>query len=191
MKNKPISKATLLIILSYFLLSFFKCEAQFITFPEDDINTQFGIFIDPTLTDKGAQIGGFATMVMKWGFIGASASTYPKLGGVGYRDLVGELGLNWHLMEFEPVRYFAGFRLGRLWREKGGYELAGGLIGFDWRVTRRDAEVDVYFGVRFWADYREDQKDGRYGDSDAYERGLITNNPMIQENGAFTVSFNF
>jgi hypothetical protein len=181
-------KSILLLLLTAPLLM----QSQILTVPEDDINVQFGFYVDPTLTDKGAQIGAFATMVMNWGFVGVSTSTYPKLGGVGYRDLVGELGLNWHLFEFEPVRYFAGFRLGRLWREKGGgYELAGGLIGFDWRVTRRDAPVDVFLGLRFWADYREDQKNRAYGDSDAYKRGLITNNPLIQENGAFSVSFSF
>lgn len=191
--QNPVSTALILLIAVFFiLLGAYKCNAQFITVPEDDINTQFGFFVDPTFTDNGAQIGAFATMVMNWGFVGVSSSTYPKLGDVGYSDLVGELGLNFHLGGFEQVRYFTGFRLGRLWRGAGeGFNLTGGLVGFDWRVSRRNAEVDVYLGLRFWADYREDQEDRAYGDSKAYKRGLITNNPLIQENGGFSVSFSF
>jgi len=131
-KNQnAVSTAILLLIFVYFLSSFlFRCNAQIITVPEDDINTQFGVFVDPTLTDKGVQFGVFAVMVMNWGYVGASASTYPELGGVGYSDLVGELGLICHLFGFEPVRYYGGFRLGRIWREAGGgYNLAGGALG--------------------------------------------------------------
>lgn len=178
-------------ILYLLLLMSCLCNAQFITVPEDDINTQFGFFIDPTFTDKGAQLGAFATMVMNWGYVGASVSNYNNLNKIGYSDLVGELGLNCHLFNFEPVRYYGGFRLGVLWRSKYSYPLAGAVIGFDWRVTRRDAPVDIYLGVKLWSDYREDQKNQFFGDSDAYKRGLVTNNPLIQENGAFCASFSF
>lgn len=177
------------IILTLAFCSF--ANAQFITVPEDDINTQFGIFVDPTFTDKGAQIGAFATMVMNWGYVGASFSNYNNLNGIGYTDLAGELGLNWHLFNFEPVRYYAGFRGGTLWRGTSPYPLVGGVVGFDWRVSARWADVDVYIGVKLWTDYREDQKAQFYGDYDAYERGLITNNPLLQENGAITLSFSF
>jgi len=179
------------LIFAFLVFSGLVSNAQFITVPEDDINTQFGFFVDPTLTDKGAQIGVLATMVMEWGFVGATASNYNNLNGVGYSDLVGELGFNGHFGGFEPIRSFAGLRLGCLWRGSDSYGVAGGVIGFDWRLTRPDAEVDVYVGVRLWTDYREDQKDRFYGDSNAYERGLVTNNPLLQENGVFVVSFSF
>lgn len=189
-KKMQVSRTIVLIIIAT-LGGLCIANAQVVSFPEDDINTQFGVFVDPTFTDKGEQFGVFATMVMHWGYVGASASNYSNLNGIGYSDLVGELGVNFHLFQFEPVRYYAGFRGGRLWRDAGGYPLAGGVVGFDWRVSRRDAEVDVFVGIKLWTDYREDQKNQFYGDSDAYERGFITNNPLLQENGAFTVSFSF
>lgn len=169
----------------------YTAKAQFITVPEDDINTQFGIYIDPTFTDKGAQIGVFATMVMNFGYVGFSASNYNDLNDVGYTDLSGEIGLNFHLFRFEPVRYYTGFRLGTIWREKNPFPLVGGVIGFDYRVSREYASVKMYLGVKLWTDYREDQKNQFYGDSDGYKRGFITNNPLLQENGAVTVSFSF
>lgn len=173
------------------LLLSLSSQAQFITVPEDDINTQFGLFVDPTFTDAGYQIGIFATMVMNWGYIGVSASDYDGLGGVGYTDLVGELGLNGHFGGFEPIRAYAGFRLGYLWRGSNMFPLVGGVVGFDWRVSKHDAEVDVYLGFKLWTDYRADQTKQFFGDYDAYERGLITNNPLLQENGAFLISFSF
>lgn len=195
-KNQnPISTAILLLIAVYFLSSFlFRCEAQFITVPEDDINTQFGISIDPTLTDSGAQIGVFSTLVMNWGYVEAGFSSYidPDPERIAYRDLVGELGLNCHLGGFEPIRYFVGFRLGFITRDnRDTYPMTGGAIGFDWRVSRRNADVDFFIGVKLWTDYREDQKDQFYGSAAKYERGLLTDNPLLQENGALRLSFSF
>ena len=182
------SKALILLIFVYFVGSFlFRCGAQIITVPEDDINTQFGVFVDPTFTDAGAQFGVFAVMVMNWGYVGASFSNYNNLNGVGYSDLVGSMGLNRHLFEFEPLRYYGGFRIGTLWRGAGnGFPLVGGELGADWRITR-----GFYLGVKLWTDYREDQKNTAFGDSGAYKRGLVTNNPLLQENGALTLSVSF
>jgi hypothetical protein len=195
-KNQnAVSTAILLLILVYFLSSFlFRCEAQFITAPEDDINTQFGVIADPTVTDSGAQVGVFATLVMNWGYIEAGFSVYsdPDPERVPYRDLVGELGLNCHLGGFEPIRYFGGFRLGYITRDNEyTYPMFGAAIGFDWRVTREDSPVDIYVGVKLWTDYREDQKDQFYGSAEKYERGLVTNNPLLQENGGLRLSFSF
>jgi hypothetical protein len=173
------------------MLTGLNSNAQFITTPEDDINTQFGFFIDPTLTDKGSQFGIFMTAVMHWGYVGVSASTYPNLGEVGYTDLVGELGLNGHLGGYEPIRSYAGFRLGHYWRGDSSFPLAGGVVGFDWRVTKINSEIDVYFGLKLWADYREGQKDKWFGSAEKYKRGLVTNNPLLQENGALVISFSF
>lgn len=175
------------ILLISFMFSSSNIDAQFLTTPKDDINTQFGFFVDPTFTDAGFQFGAFTTLVMHWGYIEVSASTYPKLGGVGYTDLVAGLGVNGHFGGFEPIRSYAGLRLGRIWREAGGgYNLAGGAIGIDWEI------LDNFFiGVMLFTDYREDQANRAYGDSDAYKRGLVTNNPLLQENGVFKLSISF
>lgn len=165
-------------------------HSQIISFPNED-RLQIGIWTDPTFTDKGAQFGVDATGVMRWGFVGASLSNYSNLGNVGYTDLVGQLGVNFHLANFEPVRYYIGARLGYMWRGNGGYPLAGGLAGFDICLSKYYAKVKLYVGLKFWTDYREDQEAGRYGDVDAYKPGLITNNPLLQENGAGVISISF
>ncbi len=188
--RKQLGKATFILLLLF--TSF--ANAQFITVPEDDINTQFGIFIDPTLTDSGAQIGAFATMVMNWGYAEASISIYDDadVERIAYTDLVAELGLNGHFGGYEPIRAYAGFRIGFINRDnKNTYPMAGGSIGFDWRVSARWSKVGVYVGAKLWTDYREDQKDEFFGSAKKYKRGFITNNPLLQENGALRVSFSF
>lgn len=162
---------------------------QLITTPDDDIRTQFGFIVDPTLTDRGFQFGVNATMIMHFGFIGAEITTYPELED-GYVDVVGQLGLNWHMLEYEPVRYYAGFRGGAIFRD-GLYGLAGGLVGFDVRIVNQYNGFQMHIGLRLWTDYRTDQENRAYGDSDSYEKGLIIDNPLMQENGAILISFSF
>lgn len=127
---------------------------------------------------------------MHWGFASASVSTYDDVTkDVGYADLVGTLGINWNFNKFNGIRYYAGFRGGFIRRKspefgKSTYPMVGGVIGVDFNLTRRMFDAGVMIGFRLWTDYREDQKNQFYGDSDGYKRGLLTNNPLLQENGA-------
>lgn len=166
-------------------------NAQFI---KEDY-TQISGYIDPTFTDAGFQSGLEIQKIMHWGYASAAYSTYHGF-DVGYSDLIGTLGLNFNLFNYKPVRYYSGFRLGFIRRNSpiygsSSYPMVGGVIGFDFCVSKPSAEVKLHFGIRLWTDYREDQKNEFYGDSDGYERGLITNNPLLQENGAGVISISF
>lgn len=168
---------------------------KFITFPEDDIRTQFGMFIDAfgkaPSGKPGRQVGLTGTAIMNWGFIEINASQFKALKD-GYTDFVVALGVNVHLFEFKPIRYFVGGRLGRNWRvQGGGYEMAGIQIGFDWRLSKEDARFQIYVGAIAWVDHREDQRDGRYGDSTGYDGGIIFKASTAKENGAFRLLFTF
>lgn len=164
-------------------------HAQFI----DKDYTQFSIWVDPTLTDNGFQTGIELTKIMHWGFASVSTSVYDGL-DVRYVDAVGTLGINFHLFDNDVIRYYGGLRLGRIWRGykgDGSYPLAGGVIGADIRLSKFYTETQFHIGVRLWTDYREDQKAQFYGDYDAYKPGVITNNPLLQENGAIVLSISW
>lgn len=149
--------------------------------------TKFSIWVDPVVTVKEGtpQVGLELTKVMHWGWVSASVS-YIEL-TPSYMDAVGSGGLNLNLFNYDAIRYYAGIRLGALWREgKYPFPLVGGVIGFDWQISR-----GFSLGLRGWIDYRDDQEEQWYGDYDAYEPGLITNNALLQENGAIVMSFNW
>lgn len=165
------------------LLYYSTLTAQFI----DRDYTQASFWVDPVAWHKegGPQIGLEITKVMRWGWVSASLSHFEAL-EPDYTDAVGSGGINFHLFGYDPVRYYAGIRLGFLWRAGNPYPLAGSVMGFDWKIIG-----DLSLGLRAWIDYREDQKNQFYGDSDGYEPGLITNNPLLQENGAIVVTIKF
>lgn len=154
--------------------------------------TQASVWVDTgTFGNGGApQIGADIQKIMRWGWISVSLSHYQAL-EPNYTDVVVSGGVNFHLFNFDPVRYYAGPRLGYITREGHWYPMAGGVAGFDWRISRPSAATKLHIGARLWIDYREDQKNQFYGDSDAYERGLVTNNPLLQENGAIVFSISW
>jgi hypothetical protein len=165
--------------LAILLLAAQLSQAQFLT--ED--HTQIGFWVDPTVTDKGFQLGVEIQKIMHWGFVGVSLSHYEAL-DPNYTDIVGFGGINFNLFAYEPVRYYGGIRAGALFRGSSFYPLVGIVAGFDWEVL-----PGVLLGLRGWIDHREDQKAQFYGDYSAYKRGWITDNPLLQENGAIVVSF--
>ncbi|MDO5970640.1 hypothetical protein Q4Q35_12555 [Flavivirga aquimarina] len=161
-------------------------NAQFIT--KD--YTQISVYIDPTITDNGFQIGGEIQKIMHWGYASIGASTYNGF-IVSYTDLIGTLGINFNLFNNDVVRYYNGFRLGLIWRETSPFPAVGGVLGFDIRLSKFYSKPQILIGARLWTDYREDQKNQFYGDSNGYKKGLITNNPLLQENGAIVVSMSW
>ena len=174
------------VILLLFLSAF--ANAQIVTFIDKNW-TQASVWVDPTLTDQGFQTGYEIEKIMDWGYASASFSIYNGL-DVKYRDLVGTLGVNFNMFNNNAIRYYGGWRMGFITRtddtDKNTYPMVGATIGITIKICKH-----IHIGPRLWIDYREDQKDQFYGSSLLYERGFITNNPLLQENGAlvFTVSW--
>lgn len=173
------------------------CYSQLITFPEyaGGIDTQFGVFVDPIgkppMGGNGRQKGVNFTALMNWGFIELSASNFEKLKD-GYTDFVVSGGVNFHLFGNENIRYFFGPRLsGWVYREVR-HELAGGVIGADFRVTNENRNAVLYLGWMVFADYSTDLEDGNgYRSSSDPHKNLIFDNSKIRENGAIRVSVRF
>lgn len=179
-------KAIKKILIAFLLLLSSMINAQFI----DRDYTQAGVFIDPTFADYGFQIGGEIQKIMHWGYASIAASAYKGL-SVTYTDLIGTLGINFNLFNNDVVRYYSGGRLGIIWRETNPFPMVGGVVGFDIRLSKFYAKTKYYIGARLWTDYREDQKNQFYGDYGGYEKGLITNHPLLQENGAIVFSISW
>lgn len=145
----------------------------------DDEEFYFVSFADPTFTDQGFQFGAGVRKELLGGWVGVEASTYPDLKGVGYWDFVGQGGI---AFEIGKTTLLAGGRIGRLDREGNPFPLVGGIL---------QIEVEIFKGVsvggRLWIDYREDNKNEFYGDSDGHTY-IIFSNPLLQENGAFVIT---
>lgn len=159
------------------LLIGFVGHSQFIS----DENAYVYSFLDPTFTDNGFQLGVGIKKNMNGFWASGELSNYfsQKRDRVGYTDLVGSFGMAINLFDYEPITYYAGARLGPVFRDGILHALAGGVLEFNVKVYR-----DISIGLRYWADYRTDQDNNAYGDSDAYDGGILIDNPMIQENVA-------
>lgn len=165
-------------------------NAQFI----DEDYTQASLWVDPTFTDNGFQVGLEIQKIMHWGYVSAAASVYDGM-EVRYKDLIVTIGINFNLCDNDVIRYYAGFRSGFIFRDdttvSASYPMAGGVVGCDIRLSRFNADTKFYIGPRIWTDYREDQKDQHFGSAKDYKRGWITNNPLLQENGAIVLSISW
>ena len=184
MKNKA--------VIVFLLLTTF-CSAQVVTFIDKDW-TQLNVWVDPTLTDQGFQTGYEIEKVMHWGYASAAFSIYDGL-EVRYSDVVGTLGVNFNMFNNDVIRYYGGWRMGFISRKhkntKATYPMFGSVIGFNIRLSRFNTINKMYVGYRLWIDYREDQKNKFYGNSELYKRGIITNNSLLQENGGLVFSFSW
>lgn len=162
----------------------------FIDFVNEEY-TQMSIWTEPTAwEDSGAQFGVEIKKVMLWGWVSASFSHYSSL-DPSYTDLVGAGGVNFNMLGYDQVVYYAGMRLGPMWRETSPYPMVGGIVGFDWRLSRKYSSTKFHVGIKAWIDYREDQKEQFFGDYQTYEPGLVTNNPLLVENGAVALSWSW
>lgn len=164
---------------------------NFVEFVNEDY-TQIGIWLDPVVWDiEGSpQIGIELQKIMHWGYAGISVSHISAL-TPPYTDLVGFVGINIHLFGYKPIRYYIGPRIGISIREGNRNALAGLMAGFDYRLNKELSKTRFSIGLRAWVDHREDQKNQFYGDSDAYDPGLIFTNPLSQENGAIVLSISW
>ena len=176
-------KIFILFIISSFL---HYSQAQIIQFGQKEY-PKASVWVDPvgSANEDGLHVGVDIQMTMNWGWVGGSISNFSALNG-GYTDLVGSGGINLTLFRYTNINYYTGPRLGVIFREGNPFPLIGGTAGFDIRVSN-----SLLVGLRAWADYRADQANQFYGDSDGYTPGFITNSPLIQENGAIVISFSW
>ena len=185
-----------IIVLSLLLISV-TMSAQLITFPQykGGIETQFGIFVDPLskppMGGNGKQKGIMFTALMNGGFIEISASNFAQLKD-GYSDIVVSGGVNFYLLDYENIRYFAGLRLSPFVFRDTRYELAGFVLGADWLLTNSNRDTRLYIGGMIYVDHSEDLRDGRgYRHSSYYKGGVVFKSSTVRENGAIRLSIRF
>ena len=166
-------------------------SAQFI-FTDNDRDTGqetlLSTWTDPTLSDSGFQQGVEITKELMTGWVSLGVSNYLDLDRerVPYTDLVASGGLNWHMFSNDVIKYYGGGRGGIVMRgDKQPHVLVGLVIGFDIKLDKRGL---YRIGTRLWVDWRQDQKDQFFGDSDAFEPGILFKNPISQENGAVVLT---
>jgi len=159
-------------------------SAQFLQV-NDKEDAQIIAWLDPTFTDAGIHIGVEVNKQLLWGWVSLGVSHYEAL-NPSYTDLIGSGGFNFTMFEKQTIRIYTGPRIGVSYRDGNPYPLVGGVLGFE-----VDFGNGFTGGLRGWIDWREDQKDEFFGDEDAYKPGLITDHPLLQENGAIVFGFKF
>lgn len=162
------------------------------------VKVQYNLFIDPLGTAPngrgGRQVGVETVIIMGGFYVAPSFSTFPQLED-GYTDVVVSVGMTWHMFRTTAIRYYGGLQLGREWRPraeaKGGYEMAGMVLGADLRLITFKGGQSLYIGGELNVLHRESQEDGRYGDSTGYDGGIIFTNSQARENGKLKIGFRF
>lgn len=184
------------LILTIFLTSGI-CYSQLITFPNypGGIDTQYGVFIDPIgkppIGGNGRQKGINFTALMNGGFIELSVSNFSPLKD-GYTDFVASGGVNFYTFGNDRIRYFLGPRLGLCYRNGTRYEMAGGVVGADYRITNENRNSVLYIGWIVFVDHSEDLEDGKgYRSSTDPSTNLVFKSISIRENGAIRISVRF
>lgn len=173
------------------------CYSQIITFPSypKGIDTQFGVFIDPIgnppIGGNGRQKGVNFTALLNGGFIELSASRFEQLKD-GYSDFVVSGGVNFYTFGNDRIRYFIAPRLGLCFRDGTRYEMAGGVVGADYRVTNENRNTVLYLGWMVFVDHSEDLEDGKgYRSKSDPSTNILFKSISIRENGAIRLSVRF
>lgn len=152
---------TLLIALS------FTCSAQIQFNKTEYFNV--GIAVDPvaSIKDKGLNIGAQIEAVMYWGYVRASVQHFSIIDGK-YTDIIGSGGINLRTGIFDPVRWYAGGRLGVIKRGGYTYPTYGIEAGFEYGFDN-----GLNIGLRSTYDYRSDFEFWG-GESEMRPSGFIT-----------------
>lgn len=100
--------------------------------------------------EKGINIGAEIEMVENWGYIRTGIQTFHVLEG-GYIDWTTGMGLNFKTGYFDDFRYYAGGRIGFIWRDKNQYPTVGCEIGAEYNFGS-----GLILGIRGTYDYRSD-----------------------------------
>lgn len=175
--KKKLSTILLLVFLLINSLSII-AQAEKQTLFNNDEEFFGSVFIDPTFTDPGFQYGVEVLKEMQWFFVAAAVSQYPELED-GYTDLNFTVGMVMNFFHNQNLTIYSGAGGGANFRGGDPY----GMMHLSLKLHLKIKD-NVYLGLKFWVDHREDQKDEFYGDSDGHKKGLIFKGPLSQENGA-------
>lgn len=123
------------------------------------------ILTDPnaSIKEKGINIGGEIEMVSNAIYVRTGIQTFSVLEG-GYMDWTTGIGLNLKSGYFDNFRYYAGGRLGIIWRDGNSYPTAGCEIGIE-----HNFNSGFILGLRGTYDYRSDFE--YWGNNKAEMRG--------------------
>lgn len=174
-------------IFTFLIVTLFFCNlnAQFISGENDRF--QFTIWSDvgsAVEEHKFPHTGAEITYIPGAAWVSASFSYFDL--EPSYFDFIFSVGLNINLFHYEPIRYYGGARIGAEFREApDGLGIAGAVLGAEWEIGNSGLAI----GYRFWVDWRESQDNDKYGDSDAYDPGILIKHPNTQENSAVTLSW--
>jgi hypothetical protein len=159
------------------------------------INIQYNLFIDPFGTAPngrgGRQVGFEFTAIMGGVYVAPSISIFPQLED-GYVDLVGTVGMNWHMFRTTAIRYYTGLRIGFEFRgEFTPHPMLGASLGADLKIITFKDGTSLFIGGEVWVDHRASQADQFYGDSTGYDGGVIFTNSQTKENGKIKIGVRF
>lgn len=134
--------------------------------------TKLGLWVDPTFTDGGFQLGMELTKQFDdIGWVSLGVSNYADL-NPPYADIVFSGGLTSSL--FGHTQYY-GPRIGIEYRRATPYPLVGFVVGNEIPIDHL-----ITLGFRVWRDYRSSQAKEFYGGSDGNK---------WRNNGALTLIF--
>lgn len=106
--------------------------------------------VNASIKEKGLNIGGEIELVSNAIYVRSGIQTFSVLEG-GYMDWTTGIGLNLKSGYFDNFRYYAGGRLGIIWREGNSYPTAGCEIGIE-----HNFNSGFILGLRSTYDYRSD-----------------------------------
>jgi len=118
----------------------------------DTERANFNIISDPfsSIKEEGVNIGVEIEYQCYWFYIHSGIRNFDKLKG-GYTDWMTGMGVSLNYGTFDEWRYYAGGKLGFIWRGDEKYPGAGVEAGIDFQW----GDV-VIIGVRGSGDWRED-----------------------------------
>jgi hypothetical protein len=150
------------------------------------IRVQHNLFVDPlgkAPNGRGGRHFGYEfTAIMGGIYVAPSISWFPQLED-GYMDIVGTVGINWHMFRTTLIRYYSGFRMGGEWREtKVPHPILGFSLGADIKIYTFPNDSSIHLGAEVWSDWRASQHPQFYGGSDGNIR---------RDNGKLKVGFRF
>lgn len=112
--------------------------------------TAIAVDLGASIKEKGLNIGAEIEYVRSI-YIKASITNFAVLKD-GYTDITGSAGISFTSGYFEKFRYYAGGRLGLIYRS-AIYPTEGVEAGIDYMISK-----NTFIGIRNTYDYRSDQE---------------------------------
>ncbi|MAX71836.1 MAG: hypothetical protein CMC76_12195 [Flavobacteriaceae bacterium] len=83
-------------------------------------------------------------------YVGPELYHFPKLNNIDYTHLIGRFGLNANL---KVIRFYAGTRIGGIYRQERVHALLGLEAGLDINITK-----NIFIGASYASDMKTDSK---------------------------------